>query len=124
VGLRERLSAWEPAVSEVSLYPPDGGTPEVVPLRALPAARWDDLFDEHPPTQEQAQRGELFNRATFRPALIAESVVTPDGEDPLSAADWADLALHEKITGPQFNQLFHAAWALNDRSPGVDLGKG
>jgi hypothetical protein len=124
VGLKERLSAWEPAVAEVPLFPPGGGTPEVVPLRALLPQRWDDLLGEHPPPPQQVERGEVYNLATFRPALIAESVVTPDGEEPLTAADWADLALSGRITGPQYNQLFNAAWALNDRSPAADLGKG
>lgn len=124
MGRLERLRARRRPSVPFELAAGPGGETEQLELRALLPQQWDELVEAHPPTPEQATLGALWDLTSFRPALIAESVVTPAGEEPLSAADWADLATGGHITGPEYNRLFNVCYELNDRSPQVSVGKG
>lgn len=102
-----------------------GGEPdERITLRALPASEWEALVGLHPPQPADAARGAAWDVATFRPALLAASVVTDDGEEPLSEEDWAELIVTARMTAGEINALFNGACVLNDRSPDmVSVGK-
>lgn len=123
---RDRLQARQPPTVAVTLAPTeDGAEPEVVELRAIPPNEFEALADEHPPTAEQEARGAAWNSATFRPALLEACVITPDGEDPLTAADWADAAASGWMTIGELNSLFDCALELNaGRWPSARTGKG
>lgn len=104
----------------------EGGEPEEIRLRALPPVRWDELVAAHPPTAEQEARGDMWNAVTFRPALLAASVLTPPEEkdDALTEADWAEAADQGWMNIGELVLLFDTALELNDRSPLVSVGKG
>lgn len=97
---------------------------EVFTLRALPPAEWEALIEAHPPTPEQLERGAQWNPSAFRAALLAASVVVPDGEAAPSEQDWLDYAAAGQLSAGELNTLFDAAIALNGRAPQVSTGKG
>lgn len=78
----------------------------------------------HPPTEGQLEQGAEWNIATFRPALLGVAVCTPDGEEPLTAQDWAELTASGAMTIGELNALFSVAVSLNDRAPMMTVGKG
>ena len=124
MGRRERLRARQLPTKPVRLLDPSGGPDELFELRALPPDEWEILVDEHPPTEEQRARGDSWNVLTFRPALLAACVLTPDGEEPLTAEDWAELAAGRGMAAGELNLLYGTALDLNDRTPRDDVGKG
>jgi hypothetical protein len=97
---------------------------ERVTLRALPAADWEALVDAHPPTEQQADGGAAWNPTTFRPALLALSIVPENGDEPVSADDWEQLAKSGEISAGELTALFTAAVELNLRAPSMAVGKG
>lgn len=99
-----------------------GGEPELIELRALPADEFQVLMDEHPPTADQAAAGDTWDETSFRPALLAASEVPLDGEDPLTAEEWADLLTARMPLGERVH-LWDTVLGLNDRTPAADLGK-
>lgn len=120
---RDRLRARELPRETVTL-PGAGEEVERFELRAIPPQEWEALVGLHPPTEAQQKAGDLWNVATFRPALLAVTVAAPEGEDPLSEADWADAAAQGWMTIGELNTLLGVAISLNDRSPLVSVGKG
>lgn len=111
--------------------------PIVLTFRALTRRRWNDLVDEHPPTEAQIRTNrELqlkrgtplgrmadvpWNKDTFPAALMAECSLEPaitaeeaaevwDPENP----DWNDAELE---------QLFNALVIINQGTAHVRLGK-
>lgn len=116
---RRRLS------TQIVTFPAVGDDePERIEVRALEPERWDALVLEHPPTPAQAAENKAWNVDTLRPALLAEAVVTPDGEVPLGVQDWAQLFEDsDPAARSELMVLFEAAYFLNDRSPLVSVGK-
>jgi hypothetical protein len=92
---------------------------ERVMLRALSPSDWEALVEAHPPPDPKS--GAAWNVATFRSALLAASVVVPDGEEP---PDWDELTREGHLTAAELNTLFDAAIGLNARAPLVSTGKG
>lgn len=99
---------------------------EVFELRCLTPRAWDDLVNDHPPTDEQRRQGWAWNVDSFRPALLAETVITPDEdqEEPLTARHWVEVAEEGELTPGELELLFATAVGLNQRQPRLDLGKG
>lgn len=122
--LRERLLAQQLPQRTVTLAPVvEGAAADEVIVRALHAPEWDALVQLHPPTPEQAENGWQWNVATFRPALLAACATTPDGEDPLDEAEWAQLLLLMPVGDREL--LFGGALDVNEnRWPGAEVGKG
>lgn len=82
-------------------------------LRALPKPEWNDLFAKYPPRSDR-QTGKRnprdmigVNYDEFFPALIRESIVSPE----LTGDRWTRL--YNALSDAQFNKLANAAWALN-----------
>lgn len=124
MSLRARLAVAQLPSRTVVLAPavPDG-EPDEVTVRALPGDEWDALVQLHPPTERQREEGWGWNLATFRPALLAACVVTPDGEEPLTEVEWAELLVRSTVGDRE--ALFGAAIDVNEnRWPGTDVGKG
>lgn len=121
---RDRLKGRKRRRTTETLPGADGGPPETIELQQMIPDDWDDLLPQHPPSDEQAARGEPWNIATFRPALLAASVITPNGEPPLTEQDWAEAAAVGWMAVGELNQLFDACIRLNDRTPQVTAGKG
>ncbi len=111
-----------------------------VHLRAVGAARAEELMLEHRPTDRQRKNAKAlnngdpkaqpqFNEDTFPPALLAESISRiefSDGEtiDHISVEQVAELWADRWPQGDKV-QLLHAAIAINQASSAVgDLGKG
>jgi hypothetical protein len=94
-----------------------------ITVKALPPKRWNELRNLHPPADD-AKPGALWNPDTFRPALLAESVVPPEGEPAPTAAQWQQLAESGSISDGEINELFFKAIELNGSAPQVSLGKG
>lgn len=110
---------------EVVTLPPavEGDEPERFELQALLPEQWDDLVLAHPPTEAQREQGAGLNVVTFRPALLAASVITPPGEEPLTVKDWEELLVGGFLSAGEANALYNTAYLLNDRSPLVTVGK-
>lgn len=125
MSLRQRLTAKLLPERTVTLSPvEEGGDPDVVTLRALPAPEWDALVQLHPPTEEQAADGWGWNTATFRPALLAACVASPADEgEPLDVEEWAQLLMQMPFGDREL--LWGAAIEVNEnRWPGPEQGKG
>jgi hypothetical protein len=95
-------------------------------FRALSQRRYEELLQEHPPTEEQQAEFKAsgdslpFNPETFPRALIVECCVEPD-------TDKAEL--EEWLRGDDWNQaeimsLFMAATEVNSTRHIVNMGKG
>lgn len=124
MSLRDRLRARQLPTRVVALPGTAGEPDEEITLRALPAAEWEALIGLHPPSPLEVERGAAWDVATFRPALLAAAVVSPEGEEPLTAEDWAELIGTARMTAGEINLLFNTACMLNDRAPDVSVGKG
>lgn len=121
--LRDRLRARQ-LPTKVETLPGSAGEPdEQITLRALPAQDWEALIGLHPAAPDEAARGAAWDVKTFRPALLEAAVVSPEGEEPLSAQDWAELIASGRMTSGEINMLFNTACMLNDRAPDAGLGK-
>lgn len=88
----------------------------VLRFQALTRTDFDALKEDHKPTEEQADEGELVNVETLGPELIAASSL--DG----ITVDDAQRFLNEWAAA-EGAQLFHAAWDVQAHSR-MDLGKG
>lgn len=119
---RERLLARQLPTATVHLSAVDGGDPEELELRALPADEFEALLAEHPPTEQQRAAGHAWNDASFRPALLSRSEVALDGEEPLGWEDWAQLL--GVLPFGEVRDLVDTALALNDRAPAASTGNG
>jgi hypothetical protein len=99
---------------------------EVLVVSPLPAAEYEDLIVEHPPTEAQRALGYIWNPDGFMPALLAACIgqdLPP--EDRLSAKDWIDWATTAgSAAGGELTALFAACIRINDRAPDLDVGKG
>jgi hypothetical protein len=124
VGRRDRLRARQLPTETIRLPDPAGGADEVFELRGLSPDEWETLVAEHPPSDDESALGAQWDVTTFRPALLAACVLTPEGDEPLTAQDWAELAAGTTFAPGEFTLLFHAALELNDRTPLAGLGKG
>jgi hypothetical protein len=124
MGLKDRLKARSLPTEVVTLPPAgEGDDPERVTLTALLPKVWEDLVLAHPPTPEEQEGGAWWHVETFRPAVLEACVVTPEGEDPLTAADWQELATGGHLAAGELVLLFNVAVRLNDRSPLMSVGK-
>jgi hypothetical protein len=83
---------------------------------ALPRPVLEELIAAHPPTEQQAEEGAVFNPDTFPAALI--SAASFDGMSQDEAAE-----LLSTWSAPDANLLWEAAWQVQQESR-VDLGKG
>lgn len=97
---------------------------EPVTLRALPPAEWEALVELHTPSAEQQAAGARWSVSTFRPALLAASVVPGEGEVPLTEAEWEQVAKDGTLAMGELNTLFNTAVSLNLRGPAISTGKG
>ncbi|MFB9558638.1 hypothetical protein [Streptomyces roseoviridis] len=88
----------------------------VLTFRALPRTEFEEMKAAHPPTEEQAEDGQIVNVETLGPELIAAACV-----DGLTVDD-ARFFLTDWAAG-EAAQLFHAAWDIQTVVRG-DLGKG
>lgn len=113
--LRARVSAAQDAFDALEF--------EDVTVRALPPSEWEALLDLHPPAEDQ-RGGERWNVQTFRPALLAVSVVPAQGDEPMTESDWEQLAKEGSIAAGELGMLFDAAVSLNLRTPATSVGKG
>jgi hypothetical protein len=113
---RERLQAAQQHL--------DGLAVMVIRLRCLPPEDWEALVDVHPPTDEQRAAGWQWNVSTFRPALLAASVIADDDDRPLTEADWLAVAAEGQMRAGELDRVFAAAVNLNARAPEVSTGKG
>ncbi|MER5546492.1 hypothetical protein ACWDBP_35000 [Streptomyces sp. NPDC001233] len=82
---------------------------------ALPRPVLEELISKHPPTEQQAAEGTVFNPDTFPAALIAaasfDGMTRDEADELLSTWPAADA-----------NLLWEAAWSVQQESR-VDLGK-
>jgi hypothetical protein len=95
-----------------------------VTLRTLPPPEWEALVEMHRATEEQQAQRMLWNPATFNPAVLAACVVPADGDEPMSADDWAQLVKAGELTMGEYRTLCDAAISLNLREPSSAVGKG
>lgn len=113
---RERLAAAQAALDALPV--------ETFQLRCLPPEQWEELISEHPPTEAQRKQGWQWDTETFRPALLAASVMVPEGEKGLTELDWRQLAAHGLLAAGELELIYGTAVALNSRQPQVSTGKG
>lgn len=124
MGRRDRMRARQLSTATIRLPDPQGGPDEVFEFRALEPDVWEVLVGKHPPSEEDAAKGAGWDVTTFRPALLEACIVTPEGEEPLTAADWAELATTRSIAPGELNLLYSTALEINDRTPLAVVGKG
>jgi len=103
----ERLAAAQAAFDETAI---------VLTFQALPRTEFEDLKKEHPPTEEQAEDGQMINPNTLAPVLVSRSSL--DGitlEDATTyLTDWSE---------GEAAALFVTAWNVQSHRRS-DLGKG
>lgn len=117
----ERMATRSLPTSTVPL-PVEGGTVEVV-FRALLPAEWEALVAEFPSTGADAEPGTIDVRA-MRSALLAASVVAPDGSPPKDPAWWDQMIKGGALVHGELDRLFETCWDLNQMPmAGPDLGK-
>ncbi|MGW6238368.1 hypothetical protein [Streptomyces sp. NPDC055094] len=85
-------------------------------MRGLPRPLWEQLLAEHPPTEEQADRGHEYNVLTFPAALISATSV-----DGMSVGEAQELL--DTWGDADAKALFTAALLVNQTGR-ADLGKG
>ena len=85
-------------------------------FQALPSPEFEALKKAHPPTEEQAEDGQVINLDSLGPELVARSSV--DGLTVEDAADFLDTWGTGEAT-----QLFLTAWNVQTHVRS-DLGKG
>ncbi|TQF05565.1 hypothetical protein E6W39_29215 [Kitasatospora acidiphila] len=94
-------------------------------FRGLPRPVWEQLLAEHPPTQEQADKGQEYNVHSFPAALVAACHVERDTDgaevDGLSVAEAQELL--DTWSDADARALFTAALLVN-QTVRADLGKG
>lgn len=83
---------------------------------ALPRPVLEELITKHPPTEQQAEEGAVFNPDTFPAVLIAAASF-----DGMSQEEAAELLA--TWSAPDAGMLWEAAWQVQQESR-VDLGKG
>ncbi|SCF82280.1 hypothetical protein GA0115260_1028933 [Streptomyces sp. MnatMP-M27] len=83
---------------------------------ALPRPVLEELISQHPPTEQQAQEGAVFNPDTFPAALV--SAASLDGMSRKEAEE-----LLNTWSAPDANALWDAGWQVQQESR-VELGKG
>ncbi|GHJ28579.1 hypothetical protein TPA0910_30120 [Streptomyces hygroscopicus subsp. sporocinereus] len=89
---------------------------EFLTFRALPRPVLEELIAQHPPTEQQAEEGAIFNADTFPAALVAAASV-----DGMSREEAEELL--NGWSAPDANALWDAAWQVQQESR-VELGKG
>ncbi|MEJ8657101.1 hypothetical protein [Streptomyces sp. MS1.AVA.4] len=89
---------------------------EFLTFRALPRPVLEELIAEHPPTEQQAEEGAIFNADTFPAALVSAASV-----DGMSREEAEELL--GGWSAPDANALWDAAWQIQQESR-VELGKG
>lgn len=111
--------------TETVPLPVEGGTVSVT-LRALVPAEWDALCEAHPALDADGKPVDgAVNIRAMRPALLAASIVAPEGSPPKDPAWWEALAKRGGVTHGELDYLNERAWALNRTPPPrPDLGKG
>lgn len=82
---------------------------ERVTLKALPPKEYEALKTAHPPTEEQLADDEVFNRDTFRPALL--SSCAPE----MTKAEW-EAFLENNMSDGERQEIFVAALGVNEQS--------
>ncbi|MFE3216118.1 hypothetical protein [Streptomyces antimycoticus] len=113
--LAERQVADADAARDQALSALDAAS-EFLTFRALPRPVLEELIGQHPPTEQQAEEGAIFNADTFPAALVAAASV--DG----MSREEAEELLNGWST-PDANALWDAAWHIQQESR-VELGKG
>ena len=117
----ERLEDRTLPMATVAL-PHEGGTVDIV-LRALVPAEWEALCATYLMVGDDVEPGSVDIRA-MRPALLAASVVAPDGSPPKDPGWWERLAKRGAVTSGELDYLSERCWELNRSVPrGPDLGK-
>lgn len=111
---RAALQAAEEALAAVPT--------RTITLAALSPLRWNELLREHPPPDGDKTR--IFDAATLRPAMLAESVIPADGEQRLTVAQWQQIEASGRVTNGELDLLFAAALDLNGSAPQLSVGKG
>lgn len=115
----ELLAARERPERTVRL--PVGDSAVEVRLRALLPAEWDALLEASPAVD--GQPGSVDVGAMW-PALLAASVVAPDGSPPRDPAWWENLVKQGLLVSGERDALVDTAWTLNQPRTVADLGKG
>lgn len=92
---------------------------EDITIRALAPADYEALVSAHPPTDEQADDGYLWNPESFVPALLAATV-----DLPWSLQDWCEMCTAGPLALGEITDLFQAAERVNGRATDARLGKG
>ncbi|MEU3973423.1 hypothetical protein [Streptomyces bacillaris] len=113
--LAERQAADADAARDQALAALDAAS-EFLTFRALPRPVLEDLISEHPPTEQQAEEGAIFNATTFPAALVSAASV-----DGMSREEAEELL--NGWSAPDANSLWDAAWQVQQESR-VELGKG
>ncbi|MGV9272338.1 hypothetical protein [Streptomyces griseosporeus] len=113
--LAERQAAEADTAREEALAALDAAS-EFLTFRALPRPVLEKLISEHPPTEQQAEEGAIFNADTFPATLVAAASV-----DGMSREEAEELL--NGWSAPDANALWDAAWQVQQESR-VELGKG
>lgn len=90
------------------------------------------LIDANPPTETDKADAERIKvdpddlpwGQSFEPALLAASLLPEEGEEPLTAEDFAALYESEDWTAAELRTLFSTALSVNNSNSIEALGKG
>lgn len=88
-------------------------------IRALSGKEMQKLIEAHPPRKNDGADGRMgFNRDSFTPALLAETVLEPK----LDEAEWADVWTNDNFSAGEQGDIFDLAWSVSNRGFDVPFG--
>lgn len=103
---------------KVHLRQPDGTDAERwIKLEALSGPDYDAMVEKHPPTQKQREQGDIYNKDTFMPALIAACAVKPK----LTVEQLKELRESKAWSAGEFGGIFLACQRINNTTPDVSF---
>lgn len=89
-------------------------------FRNLPPDEFEALVAAHPPTKAQQDEGDMWDRTTFTPALLAACAVDSD----MTEKDWTDELARPSWSRADRDQVFMAALTANVLPRSVTVPKG
>jgi len=115
--------------AEIEQLVKDSRESEIVfTFRSAGRFRYDELVNEHPPTEKARKEGAEFNSDTFPPALVAEScsiITEADGTeiDGISLEDATEIFASPDWNGAELRRIFFGALEVNTETGDIPLSK-
>lgn len=92
-------------------------TEAVFTFRSIGRARFEKMLEDHKPTKQQKDQGNIYNPDTFAPALLSAASVEPE----ISLEQAQEMFDSEMWNSAELAKLFLAAQEANAEAPDIPL---